>query len=170
MWGRIRQTLQAITAWLRPVNDAVAKTYLNEAEFALFMQMGRSERQHHLRVLKKLLKQGHSQPALWVAALLHDVGKTRLTFSIPERILVVVVKKVSPKRFERWSRAEPRGWKKAFVVSAHHPAWGAEMVEGIGSDSLAVDLIRAHQDKFSHSPQTEFERLLQLLQIADDAS
>jgi len=170
MWGRIRQTLQALTAWFRPVEDELAAQYLDVAEFALFMMMPRSERQHHLRVLKVLLRRGHRQLPLLKAALLHDVGKTQVRFSIPERILAVVVKKLCPRCFERWSQGEPRGWRKAFVTSAQHPVWGAELVADIGCDAEVVWLIEHHQDKLAGLPSTEYEQWLVQLQAADDVS
>lgn len=170
MWGRIRQTLQALTAFFRPVDDGLAEKYLSTSQLALFKRMSRAERQHHLRVLKKLLKRGQTHPALLVAALLHDVGKTQTRFTLIERILAVLVKKFLPERFVQWSRHTPTGWRRAFVVSACHPAWGAAMADAAGSDPLALALIRHHQDKLQVVPRDEFENLLAALQAADDIS
>jgi hypothetical protein len=170
MMGRVRQTMQALFAWLMPVDEAQARRYLAPAEFALFQRMNRSERQHHLRVLSILLQQGEDHPALLTAALLHDVGKTRARFTIPERILVVLVKKFLPRRFDRWAAGEATGWRKPFAVSARHPEWGAVMLEDVGGDPLAVELIRHHQRRLLGGPCGEMESLLERLQVADDRS
>ena len=171
MWGRIRQTFQALFAWLRPVDDDLARQHLSPAAFELFMRMPRSDRQHHLRVFEKLRAAGHTHPALLTAALLHDVGKTRTAFTIPDRILAVVVKKLWPARFDQWSQGRPMGWQRAFVVSAQHPAWGADMLAAIDGDPLAVQLIRYHQDCVADVPDDDTLRtLLQHLQTMDDIS
>lgn len=170
MIGRVRQTLQATFAWVLPLDERCAKSYLSEAQFALFKTMRRSERQHHLRVLEKLLKKGQNHPALLTAALLHDVGKTRARFTIIERILAVLVKKFLPRQFEIWANGDAKGWKQPFVVSAKHPEWGAEMVNTAGGDALTVELIRQHQTRLDHPPMNEFENLLVALQSSDDVS
>lgn len=170
MWGRVRQTLQAISAWSRPVDDTLAASYLSPALLALYRQMSRSDRQHHLRVLRHLLADGHTEPALLVAALLHDVGKTRARFGVFDRILATVVKKIAPQYFAEWGKGEPRGWRRPFVISAQHPAWGAEMLVAAGAEPLAVALTRLHQDDLSQLHELPLKTLLGYLQAADDAS
>ncbi|HLA43712.1 MAG TPA: HD domain-containing protein [Aggregatilineales bacterium] len=167
---RIRQTIQFVFAWGRPVRDDLAQEYLSDAEFDLYLKMSRPERQHHLRVLNDLLAAGHTHAALLKAALLHDVGKTRFRFSLPERALVVPVKAFLPGRFRQWSKSEPRGWKRPFVISAQHPDWSADMCAVIHVNPVTVELIRRHQTRLDGNPQTETDRLLLLLQAADDRS
>ncbi len=171
VFTRVRQTLQALTASLRPVEDDLAAEYLTPELFALFMTMRRSDRQHHVRVLKYLLAQNSEDTALHYAALLHDVGKTRVSISIFHRILAVLGKRFFPRRFEQWGQGEPTGWRKAFVVSVQHPAWGAEFFDAHADNKQASDLIRYHQDSVATTPLTDTQKeLLQQLQIADDAS
>jgi hypothetical protein len=162
--------LQALFAWTRAVDDDLAASYLGPELFALFQTMSRSDRQHHLRVLRHLLGQERDHPSLMVAALLHDVGKTRVRFTIPERMMAVAVEKVIPPMFERWSRGEARGWRRGFVVSAKHPEWGADMVAAAGGDALAVKLILYHQSRVSDIPDDEIKMWLPYLQMADNAS
>lgn len=144
--------------------------YLAPAEMTLFMSMPRSDRQHHLRVLGRVLAQGHTDQALLVAALLHDVGKTRVSFTIPDRILAVLAKRLVPRKFEVWSQADdPHGWQRAFIVSAKHPQWSAAMLEQVGSCAEAIQLVRLHQDALEVAPADLRPRLM-ALQQADDAS
>ena len=168
--GRLRQTFQFVTAWLIPLDNTLAQHYLTSAEYQLFLRMSRPERQHHLRVLNSLLQDGQAHPSLMKAALLHDVGKLRYRFNLLERVLVVLAKAFLPAKFAEWSQSEPHGWRRPFVISARHPAWGAEMCATIQTDALAVDLIRDHQSKLDGEPESERDRLLQLLQEADDKS
>ena len=165
--GRVRQTVQFVFSWSRPVPDDAARTILSEREYDLFLRMSRPERQHHLRVLQAL-QQDH--PALTKAALLHDVGKTRFRFSLPERILVVLVKAFLPAAFKKWSAAAPQGWKRPFVISEHHPQWSAELAAEAGCDDLTLELIRRHQEPVPQPPQIEADELLMALQKADNRS
>lgn len=170
MFGRVRQTILALFAWSRPADDMLAADHLPPALFTLYQRMSRSDRQHHLRVFKTLLHRNHHHPALLQAALLHDVGKTRVRFTIIDRIIAVLVKKLLPRHFKKWSQGEPRGWRKALIASAHHPAWGAEMVATAAGDELVVELIRHHQSPVSAEMEPTFKTLLLQLQAADDAS
>ncbi|MBN1680875.1 MAG: HD domain-containing protein [Anaerolineae bacterium] len=170
---RIQQGLRALSARYRPVDDALARQHLDPPLFALYRRMRRSERQHSLRVLRDLLQGGHTHPDLLVAGLLHDVGKTRTPFTLPEKVLVVLVRATAPRRIEQWGSAQrgsgsSRGWRRAFAVSVQHPAWGAEMVAEAGGSPLVVELIRRHQDTLDGPPQTEADQLLALLQAADN--
>ena len=169
MFGRVRQTILAATAYLRPVGDERARAYLSDTEYELYMQMKRSDRQHHLRLLGYLLKRNHSHPALLTAALLHDVGKSTVSFSILDRILAVVVNQLWPAKFKAWSTGEPTGWKTPFVASANHPRWGAELLTAAGGDEAAVALVRHHQDKIGAVPP-HLRELLSLLKEADNRS
>lgn len=171
---RFRQGVRALVAWTQPVADAQAAQYLTPPLLALYTQMRRSERQHSLRVLHDLLAAGYTQPDLLTAALLHDVGKTRTHFFLPEKVLVVLVKAFFPALYQRWGRAadeNSRGllhWRRPFAVSVQHPVWGADMVAAAGGSARAVDLIRRHADPLPDSPQTETDRLLVALQLVDD--
>lgn len=170
MWYRIWQSIQVITAWARPVDDALAAAHLRPDLMALFLSMPRGDRQHHLRVARRLLADGHNHPSLITAALLHDIGKSRYPFRLPDRVLAVVVKKLWPQRFARWSSAEPVGWKRALVVSAQHPDWGAERVAAVCDDRVVLDLIALHQSPLTTAMSAEVAHLLPLLQAADDVS
>ena len=171
MFTRIRQTMQALTAPLRPVEDDLAAKYLSPAAFNLFMTMRRSDRQHHVRVLNYLLHHNQENPALLKAALLHDVGKTQVAITIFDRILAVLGKRFFPHRFIEWGQGQPQSWRKAFVVSVQHPAWGAELFDTIEDDEQASALIHYHQAPVTDVPlDEEMRQLLSQLQVADNAS
>jgi hypothetical protein len=168
--SRLRQGLRALTAWTRPVDMALARSILSPEEMALFRRMRRSEQLHSLNVLRGVQAGGETDPALLVAALLHDVGKTIAPFTLPERVLVVLVYRFAPALYARWGKAEPRGWRRPFAISARHPEWSAAMLAGAGSDPRVVELARRHQEPVPNPPHDEIERLLLALQAADDAN
>ncbi len=172
--GRVRQGVRALSAWAKPVDHALVEATLAEPLRALFYRMRRSEQLHSLNVLRRVMAAGEAPTALRVAALLHDCGKARAPFSLPERVIVVLVKAAAPSLAKRWGAGDEsrlRTWRRPFVLSAQHPAWGAAMAEAAGAEPLAVQLIAAHQTPLAAAGGDDsFRRLLAALQAADDAS
>lgn len=165
---RFRQGIRALTAGTRPVDFALAAAVLSPAEMALFHRLRRSEQLHSLNVLRAVQAAGESDPGLLVAALLHDVGKTVAPFTLPERVLVVLVRQFAPHLYDQWGLGEPHGWRRAFPISLRHPAWSGDMLEAAGSSPRAVELARRHADPVPDPPRDEVERLLLVLRAADD--
>ena len=163
---RLWQFWQIVTAVpLEPSMRAEIGTILSPSELSLFAL---NDQWHSYRVMKMLQSAGYDQPALLVAALLHDVGKTKLPLSIWERSLIVLTSLLLPRQTAVWGQGEAVGWKRPFAVKVQHPAWSAEMVTAAGSDPRAIALIRHHQDIIAPDDQSEEARLLRLLQWADD--
>ena len=170
MWYRVWQFWQIVAA--RPFSDdalAEVSEILTEPQLALFQQFDWNDQWHSYRVMKMLQAAGHDNHDLLVAALLHDVGKTRVKVSVWQRSLIVAGHAFSAERVTKWGNSEAVGWKRPFVVKAQHPVWGAQMAEAAGTHPQAVSLIRRHQDKLE-TAVTEEDKLLQLLQWADDQS
>ena len=44
-----------------------------------------------------------------------------------ERAWIVIGQGYPAARVSEWGQAEPRGWKRPFVVAEQHADWGAEM-------------------------------------------
>lgn len=169
MWYRIWQFWQIVRA--RPLTDeasAEIQEILTEPQFALFQRFACNDQWHSYRVMKMLQTAGHDDPDLLVAALLHDVGKTKVNISIWHRSIIVLSYAFSSRRVERWGEGEAVGWKRPFVVKAQHPVWGAEMAEAVGTSPQALALIRRHQDRLAETAVTKEDKLLRVLQWADD--
>jgi hypothetical protein len=167
MFHRARQFWQALTAV--PAADELerASQALSPQLMALFLNQTVDEQVHSLNVFLRLYDQGERSPDLLSAALLHDVGKSRHPLRIWERVVVVIGQNLSPRQTELWSRAEPRGWKRPFVVARRHAAWGAELAAAGGASPLTVELIRRHHDPANEGLLHPADRLLQQLQIFD---
>lgn len=137
---------------------------------ALFRQMSPGEQRHSLNVLARLeAGRPAAPPELQQAALLHDVGKTRVALNVVERGLGVLGQKLFPGAWERWGQGQPRGWRRAFVVARHHAEWGAELAVQAGATARVANLIRRHQTPVTTVSTLEDE-WLKYLQAADDAS
>lgn len=156
--GRLsREQLTRVESWLTP------------QLFELFCRLTPSEQVHAYRVRQTLAADGQTNPDLLIAALLHDIGKSKIPLAIWERVLIVLGFRFAPSHALRWgSRHEnfPR-WAQPFTVAVHHPEWGAEMVQAAGGSELTVELIRQHQEGKEREREKDKE-LLFALQEADN--
>ena len=168
---RLRQGIRALLAFSRPVDTALAAEYLSPALMTCFEQMRRSEQLHSLNVLRGTLVQGSTPPDLAIAALLHDVGKSRYPFPTWQKTLVVLIKTFTPRLFQRLSQgSEKNFWQRPFVLSKHHPAWSAQIVAAAGAPECAVWLVAHHADSLSRWADHSYLHLLERLKQADDTN
>src|SRR3954452_15308329 len=111
MIHRLRQGLRALFAFARPVNDELAGRFLLRAQLIAFKRLRRGEQLHSLNVLRAVLAQADmTPPELAIAALMHDVGKTRYPLRLWQKSIAVLVRKGAPATFDRLSRGDPRRW------------------------------------------------------------
>ncbi len=149
-WARVRYRVAQFftTFWtsFRPVDVAYAARYLDPALLGLFRRMPRAEQHHGIAICRALEAQGHLDPDVLVAALLHDVGKIQAPPRLWDRVIAVLGEHFTPRWAARWSVGEPRGLRRGFVVRRMHPAWGAALAEQAGAPPRAVALIRRHHE------------------------
>jgi hypothetical protein len=171
---RINQFWRAVSAApseddLRKVNEVLSPQLMS-----LFRKMQASEQAHSINIYKQLRANGDTDQDLLVAALLHDVGKSRFPLDIWERILIVIGNTFFPRQVKRWGKGEPSGWKRSFVIAENHPTWGAGMAAEAGASTLTARIIQRHQEVLSHHANggaVPFEdQLIQRLQLLDDKS
>ncbi|MFO7661529.1 MAG: HD domain-containing protein [Chloroflexota bacterium] len=160
---RLRQLVHNLSAGPLSVEaEAEVSAVLSPSERALFGRFSPADQWHGVRVLRTLRAAGYNDPDLAAAALLHDIGKTRHALTPLDRSLIVIAQAIMPGRAATWGDGSLASWQRPFVVRAHHPAWGATMVEQAGSCARVVDLVRRHAEPPREDP------LLQALQWADD--
>jgi putative nucleotidyltransferase with HDIG domain len=165
---RVWQFLRALTA--RPLTVAEQRevaAILSPAQQALFWQMSATDQRHSLNVVRTLIATGATARDLLVAALLHDVGKSRHHLHLWERVMVVVIRAFGPSAASRWGNEHANGWRRPFVIYQQHPHWGAEMALAAGCSPVTVQLIRDHHDRGGDQADS---KLLRVLQQADSAN
>lgn len=173
---RIKYRVIQVVASLRPTTTAdehaLLAQWLPPQGVALFAQMASRDQRHSLDVFKTLRAAGHDQPDLLAAALLHDVAKTvheGRRLRLHHRVAIVLLNAGRPDLVEQVARQDPADWRHPFYVHLHHPEQGAALARQAGCSELTATLIRRHQDKLASPPVSETDRLLVLLQAADDA-
>lgn len=164
---RVRQFWINLTHRLDEQEAAEIAALLGPSLFKLFAQLSPGEQYHAGQVWHTLRQQqsDHDQE-LCQAALLHDVGKSRVRLNIVERSIYVLTRRLMPTVVARWGQGEASGLLRAFVVGKQHADWGAKLVAQSGASERVVQLIRRHQDE-QHMQADE--SLLALMQ-ADDSN
>lgn len=152
----------AAEAWIE------IEAVLSPAEVALFHQHSAVDRVHSFRVLQTLQAAGETDPHLLAAALLHDIGKSRLPPTLWDRVAGSLGDRFFPRRMQEWAEGGNGAWRRPFVIRCRHAEWGAQMAREAGSHPTTVRLIRHHQNDGGALRDDEERRLLQRLQWADD--
>jgi hypothetical protein len=167
---RSRQLWNALFSPRMPVSDEALLSQLTTPQYSLFRSMQPSEQAHAYQMFERLKADGHSEPDLLTAALLHDAGKTRQPLSIIDRIVIVLGKRLFREKARGWAVGPMDGLRRPFVVADRHAGWGADLAAQAGATPVSVELIRRHQEARLSTPGSTFERLLAALQAADDES
>ncbi|MCP4164454.1 MAG: HD domain-containing protein [Chloroflexi bacterium] len=169
MSHRLRQGVTGMLAMFQHVDDSPAKAFLDPETYTLYANMSKADRAHSLRVYQRLLAQGHDDTDLLTAALLHDNGKSATHLRVWQRSLKVLLKGLSPQRWQVLSRsAEPGTWRYPFYILQTHPLRGSHFAEQVGCSERTVWLICQHEN--DPDPACANHALLQALQDADAVS
>ncbi|NLW45740.1 MAG: HDIG domain-containing protein [Firmicutes bacterium] len=161
--------------WVPKLNSEERKLiddYLDDAGKFLFSQMSKADQRHSLAVAQMIINQaaylrGVKIKALVKAALLHDIGKIEGDFNWLSKLLVGLIRRVSPTLRGKLAITSPGTfWEKVkygCYVDLIHPARGAHMAKVFGVDPAVVEMIRRHHDPPRESQSPE----LTWLQTAD---
>ena len=168
---RVRQFMRASGTWLRParVDQELLNQHLSPPAVALFQSMPGYDRQHALAVFRTLVEAGHDEPDLLAAALMHDVGKSRVPgagIRVWHRVVTVLLQSLWPELLERIGQDRPGSWRRPFFIQQHHASLGAELAEQAGCSPVTVELIRCHEEANGRGT----DRLLAALQAADSVN
>lgn len=139
-----RRFLGAVTARVDPAELAPLGDYLSSPEQDLFRQMPVADQRHALDLFHRLHRDGHTDPDLLRAALLHDVGKALGRLPLAYRVIFSFSRLLSD-RLARWlgEPSRPR-WCRPFYLAAYHAELGAEAAARAGSNPRVVALIAQH--------------------------
>ncbi len=102
---RARQFGRLFTRRLNREQLAQVDSWLPPPLFELFCRLTPSEQYHAYHVRQTLAADGQTNPDLLTAALLHDVGKSKMPLAMWERVLIVLGFKFVPARARQWDSA-----------------------------------------------------------------
>jgi hypothetical protein len=140
--SRVKQFLAAVRARVSDDESAVLEQHLDLSQRDLFRAMSPIDQRHCLDVFYNLLRQGHSDPDLLRAALLHDIGKRGIR--LWHRVAGVLLEAFWPVLLEKLAVNHPQSWLYGFYIYRYHADLSAELAERSGCSPSAVELIRRH--------------------------
>jgi len=139
--SRVRQFLAAVRAKVSDDEIALLEQYLAPSQRDLFREMSSIDQRHCLDVFS-LLQQGHSDPELLRAALLHDVGKRGI--HLWHRVAGVLLEAFWPTLLEKLAVNRPQSWLYGLYIYRYHADLSAELAERSGCSPSVVELISRH--------------------------
>jgi len=159
---RSRQFFRSVGASLSAEDRAEVAQRLNAEQQRLFYAMTARDQRHCLDVFHALQRDGHDDPDLLLAALLHDVGKGPVR--LWHRVAYVLIRALSPRLLRRLSSDSGSGWRQALASFSDHSRQGAALVETTGAPEAVVALVRLHSgDEIGADPRVA------LLRAADES-
>jgi hypothetical protein len=158
--GKVRQAWRHLAGRVSAAERATLADWLTPAQRELFDAMHRADQRHGLDVVRSLRAEGHVEPDLLLAGLLHDCAKGpgvrlwhRIGWSLAERY--------GP-RFRRVAQRLP-GFSAAFARLEQHAEKSAELALAAGCSERVAELIRSQ----AADAGTDLGRALRL---ADEAN
>ncbi len=140
---RVRHRVRQFFGALRPrvtVRERVeAYAWLSPPQQRLFETMTLRDQQHGIIVMRRACAEAGDDAVLCAAALLHDVGKGKV--SLWHRVAYVLLG-ATPNVRERVADRHGAAWRQAMWRLAYHPSLGARLVAGTGADPEVVRMIR----------------------------
>ncbi len=149
--GRVFRLARALMPWLARPDDSWVRKILSESEFVIYSRMDVRDREHAVRVTKKLLGlYPDSSLVLQRATLLHDCGKSVRPYNVIERVLVGLMYEV------KVSNARVLNFKNrrlsALEVKRFHPQIGSSLILEAGGDARIAEIVAKH-----HAPGSDLD-------------
>ena len=149
--GRVFRLARALLPRLARPDDNWAQTILSKAEFGVYSKMDPRDREHAVRVTKKLLGlYPDSSLILQRATLLHDSGKSVRPYNVIERVVVGLFYTVQD------SKAHIPDFKTrkltAAEVKKYHPQIGSSLILEAGGDARVAEIVKLH-----HNPGNDLD-------------
>jgi UTP:GlnB (protein PII) uridylyltransferase len=145
---RIQQFFKSLFVTKGMVDMEFVHKHLTAAQEGVFLRMQAYDRYHSVYFAKTLISNVYKVPEdLIVAALLHDVGKSRYPINSFHRMGAVVARRFAPQVMEKENEEEVAFLNRTVLVSNHHAEWSENMAKSAGVSDLTAWIIAHHEDK-----------------------
>ena len=171
---RLKQFFRALIS--KPTEDdkAFVRRYLNIEEAALFDNLSQYEKKHAIIVAQKMVDVARgseelNEKEIAKFGLLHDIGKVAVKFSLFDKVVLVVLRRIFPPLYNGLAKkgeGRPSFILKKFYVHKFHGKIGAELLGRIGVSDKIRELVETHDKK----PEPDDPLELMLLRQLDDRS
>jgi len=121
------------------------RSHLSENEFVYWEKLSLADQRHSFLVTKQAESEiGEQGKEFIAAALLHDIGKLESGFGTFGRVFATLCCFLFPlRKMEKWTE-RTKGLRRRLVDYAKHPALGAELLRGIGSQQQTITWVLEH--------------------------
>lgn len=163
---RLRQALAFAKPQRPPMIPADIALHLLPGTVGRFRALAPADQRHLLAVAQHLRADGASND-LWIAGLLHDIGKAYedQRVGVPDRAVWVIASRSTPiARLVRQQTIMPRLGGGVWIA-AHHAELGGAIVRELGYNERICALVGFHDD----AARAQFDPELARLRAADDA-
>jgi hypothetical protein len=158
--AKSRQAMRHVTGRIGRTERAELRTLLSPAQLRLFESMHRADQRHGLDVMAHLRADGHDEPDLLLAGLLHDCAKGR-SVRLDHRVAWSLGERYGASVHHAFTRLP--GYDAAFERLRVHAAASADLALAAGCSERTAELIRNQDAPVDPGAG-------QALRLADEAS
>ncbi len=137
--GKVRRFGRYFTGRIGASERANLAGWLSPHQLDLFESMHPADQRHGLDVVASLRADGHGQPELLLAGLLHDCGKGR-ALRVWHRVAWSLGERYGKRVEHAFQRVST--FRVAFATMRDHAARSAELAAAAGCSAATVELIR----------------------------
>ena len=161
---RVKQFIWGFTSFFKNIDYEYVNEFLNEDEIKIFNKLKHNDKHHCIRVCKDSIKMKEDfnidvdKYKLGKAALLHDVGKSKMPLSIFEKSVVVLLDKATSGKIKKYDKI------KQIDIYYNHPKNGLEVLKNFKYDKELLEVVRYHHNNNNISDN----KLLNIIRESDD--
>ena len=149
MLYRVKQFILGFISLYKKVDYDYVNKYLNEDDLVLFNRLKINDKHHSIRVCKDSInfnnklekKEKVDEVKLGRAALLHDLGKSKLYLSLIDKSAIVILDKITKGNIKNYKK------NKKINIYYKHPKEGYEILRRKGYSKEILEVVRDHHKK-----------------------
>ncbi|WP_152891280.1 HD domain-containing protein [Clostridium tarantellae] len=165
---RVKQIIWAIICSCKSIDYNYVDKFLNKQEQKIFRRLKKSEQHHSIRVSNEAIKLLNNNKYIELdkkevikASLLHDIGKIKYPMNLIEKVLLVILNKITKGKIKKISSV------LCIDIYYNHPKYSVEILKNLKSvySNSFIEAINEH-----HNNDLISNNLLNILREADNKS